>query len=402
MTDLAESLVEHGVEVTVLAGRGRYNGGEKFAPSELYKGVRIERAWATGFGKGNVIKRLSDYLSFYFGATWKLLSLPRHDLVMVLTTPPLIGLIALFVCRLRDMRVVSLMQDIYPDVAVALGALPRRNPATRILNYLSCLMLRKSDRIIVLGECMRERVLFKVGERFSPRIDVIHNWADGAKIKPLAEGENSFSLQQNLKGKFVLLFSGNLGRVNEFSTVLEASLILRDRADILFLFIGEGAKAGEIEKFAEKNHLGNIRMLPYQPREVLRQSLAAGHAALVTLADGLAGLSVPSKTYGILAAGRPVLFIGDPQSCIARIITDNNCGEVVSSGDSHRLAQIISDWSIDRSKLNELNLNARKTFEVHFDRRNAVNAYLEAFARCIENSHSPRRTRASKLEETSL
>lgn len=401
MTDLAESLVEHGVEVTALSGRGRYNGGERLPSGETYKSVRIERAWATSFGKKTSLGRILDYLSFYLGASWKLLRLPRHDIVMALTTPPLIGLIALIVGRLRGMRVVALVQDLYPDVAVSLGALKKRNPATRFLDYLSRLMLRKSDRIIVLGECMRERIIAKVGESVAARVDVIHNWSDGGEIKPLNGEENSFSTRQNPEDRFVLLFSGNLGRVNEFSTVLDAALILRHRADILFLFIGEGAKALAIENFPRMHNLDNIRMLPYQPRETLRYTLAAGHASLVTLADGLAGLSVPSKTYGILAAGRPILFVGDTRSSVARIVQDNNCGEVVASGDSARLAEIISDWASNRDKLTPLSLAARETFEKYFDRARAVNSYLETFAKCMETSHSPNQASVSTIKETS-
>jgi colanic acid biosynthesis glycosyl transferase WcaI len=403
MTDLAESLTQQGVHVTALAGRGRYNGGGGLALEEVYKGVRIERAWSTSFGKGNSVKRLCDYLSFYLGATWKLLRLPRHDVILALTTPPLIGLIALFAGRLRGMRVVALVQDVYPDVAVSLGVLNGRSPTMRFLDYLSRLMLRRSDRIVVLGECMRERVTAKIGERFSSRVDVIHNWADGEEIKP-ASGceENPFSVEHGLGGKFVLLFSGNLGRVNEFSTVLEAALALRDRSDILFLFIGEGAKAGEIEKFVEEHGLDNIRMLPYQPRETLRQSLAAGDASLVTLADGLAGLSVPSKTYGILAAGRPILFVGDVRSSAARIVLGHNCGEVISSGDARRLARIITEWACDGAKLMELGAASRRAFEKYFDRPRAVAAYMETFSKCLETPHSPEQTVTSKLEETSL
>jgi glycosyltransferase involved in cell wall biosynthesis len=401
MTDLAESLSERGVQVTALAGRGGYNGGEKFKPREDYRGVRVERAWATSFGKGSAAGRLFDYLSFYLGATWRLLRLPRHDLVMALTTPPLIGLIALFVGRLRGMRVVSLVQDVYPDVAVSLGALGKRNPATRSLDYLGRLVLRKSDRVVVLGECMRERVLEKIGGRLAARVDVIHNWADGEMIKPLGGEENPFSAEHGLDGKFVLLFSGNLGRVNDFSTVLEAALALRDREDILFLFVGEGVRAGEIKEFAEKHKLGNVRMLPYQPRAALRHSLAAGDASLVTLADGLAGLSVPSKTYGILAAGRPVLYVGDPGSCVAHIVAGHRCGEVVTTGDARRLAGVISDWASDRAKLLALGAAARKSFEGHFDRQRAVSAYLETFRKCL----GPRSGEASarpELKENSL
>ncbi|HKC66053.1 MAG TPA: hypothetical protein VKB86_20585, partial [Pyrinomonadaceae bacterium] len=146
--------------------------------------------------------------------------------------------------------------------------------------------------------------------------------------------------------------------------------------------------------------LDNVRRLPYQPREMLRYSLAAGHASLVTLIDGLAGLSVPSKTYAILAAGRPILFVGDTKSSIARIVQENACGAVVSSGDSAALARIIEDWASDKDKLARLNGRAREAFEKYFTRSRAINSYLETFSKCMENSHSLTDPAVSKLEET--
>ncbi len=389
MTDLAESLVEQGVSVTALSGRGRYNGGDRLPPREVYKGVRIERAWATSFGKGNLIKRLSDYLTFYLCATWKLLRLPRHDIVMALTTPPFIGLVALVIGRLRGMRVVALVPDVYPDVAVSLGVLNRRNPAARLLDWLNRYTLRNSDRVIVVGDCMQERIVAKVGEQFATHFRVIHNWADGREISPLNGEKNPFAEQQlGADDKFVLLFSGNLGLINEFDTVLDAALILRDRADILFLFVGEGVKKASVEKFAQRHKLSNIRMLPYQPREVLRYSLAAADAALVTLAEGLAGLSVPSKTYASLAAGLPVLFVGDARSSIARIVAENACGEVVPAGDHLRLARVLCDWAADKAKVAALGRAARATFEQNFERAQAVSAYMETFAECMGDNTS--------------
>ena len=383
MTDLAESLVERGLEVTALSGRGRYTGGERLARRDEYRGVRIERAWATSFGKRSTAGRLADYLSFYLGASWRLLRLPRHDIVMALTTPPLIGLVALAIGRLRRMRVVALVQDVYPDIAVALGRLPARNPMTKLLDSMNRLLLRNSDRIVVLSECMRERVAAKLNPEDLPRIDVIHNWADGEKIKPRAGGENPFADEHKLAGLFVILFSGNLGHVNEFSTVLEAALQLRERPDVVFLFIGEGAKSGEIKKFCEQHGLENVRLLPYQLRETLPYSLTAAHASLVTLKDGLAGLSMPSKTYGIMAAGRAILFVGDRKSDIARIVEQSGCGEVVAAGDSRRLTEIISAWSSEEAKLAEFGRRARSFFEERFDRRGAVDAYIETFKKCV-------------------
>lgn len=383
MTDLGESLVERGIEVTAISSRGRYTGGEKLSRREDYKGVRIERAWATGFGKRTIARRVSDYLSFYLGATWKLLRVPSHDVVMALTTPPLIGLVALVIGRLRRMRVILLVQDVYPDIAVALGTLHANSLVTKALNWISGQVLRRSDRIIVLSECMRDRIAAKVGERCAAQIDVIHNWADGADIHPLTEPVNPFVAEHNLDQSFVVLFSGNLGRVNEFSTVLEAALLLRDRSDVVFLFVGDGAKAKEIEDFRNKHGLANVRLLPYQPRHQLRYSLAAGHALLVTLADGLAGLSVPSKAYAIMAAGRPLLFVGDPHSDISRIITMHRCGQAVASGDCRGLADVISAWSADRTKPADFGAAARALFEERFDRRHAVGAYVETFSKCL-------------------
>jgi colanic acid biosynthesis glycosyl transferase WcaI len=399
MTDLAESLVGRGMQVTALASRGRYNGGERLAPSEEYMGVRVERAWATGFGKGSVGGRLADYLTFYLGAAWKLFALPRYDVVMALTTPPLIGLLALLACRLRGMKMVALVQDIYPDVGVALGTFREGSPVTHLLDRLNRIVLAGADRTIVLGECMRERVAGKVGPGREGRIDVIHNWADGEKIRPLAAGErNSFVEEHGLAGHFVVEFSGNFGRVNDFDTPLEAARLLRGREDVVFLFIGDGAKAGEISDYVRRHELKNVRLLPYQPREGLLYSLAAGDAHLVTLADGLAGLSVPSKTYGILAAGRPVLFVGDTRSDVARLINEHRCGEVIPTGEAERLARIVSAWADDPATAAALGREAHGLFLRRFDRPHAVDAYAASLVQTLCPASRPGERAAGAAE----
>lgn len=384
MTDLAESLVDSGLTVTAIAARGVYNGGDSLPPSAEYRGVKILRAWASSFGKSSTLARLCDYLSFYLGAAWKLLTVPRHDIVMALTTPPLISLLALLVCRLRGMKLIALIQDIYPDVAIALGTLKAGSLISRVLDSLNRLVLRKADRIIVLGECMRERVAAKVGGQARARIDVIHNWADGNALEPLRQpADNPLAASSRLGAEFVVQFSGNLGRVNDFATVLDAAERLLERPEVLFQFIGDGAKAGEVKAISRQRSLKNIHFLPYQPRELLRLTLATGDAHLVTLAPGLSGLSVPSKTYGILAVGRPILFVGDQSSDIARLVQENHCGAVISSGDGEGLARVIARCVDDRPGVKAMGEAARQLFERSFDRPQAVAAYLNSFARCL-------------------
>jgi colanic acid biosynthesis glycosyl transferase WcaI len=389
MTDLAESLAEKGIGVTAIAGRGRYDGGGKLPASEDYRGVRIARAWASGFGKRTTVGRLADYLSFYIGATWKLLRQPRHDIVMALTTPPLIGLVALLVARLRGMRMVALVQDIYPDIAVALGTLRADSLLARALDWLNRLALRKADRIIVLSECMRRRVIAKIGVERESRVDIIHNWADGRLIQPLIDEANCFRSEHKLGDAFIVMFSGNWGLVNDFQTVLEAARLLRDRQDILFLFIGDGGRANELKTFCEGYNLNNVRTLPYQPREMLRFSLAAADVSLITLAPGLAGLCVPSKTYGIMAAARPILFVGDQASEIASIIEQGGCGAVIPSGESERLASLLAQWSRNKADLAQSGRRARQIFDASFDRTQAIKAYINVFEKCLsQSSHS--------------
>ena len=382
MTDLAEGLVDRGFQVTAISSRGRYNGGEKLPGKETHHGVRIERAWATNFGKANIAGRLCDYLSFYIGAAFKLLFAPKHDIVMALTTPPLIGLVAVAIGRLRGMQVVALMQDVYPDVAIALGALRRRSLLSRTLGWLTRQMLKGSTRIIVLGECMKDRIVEIIGPERLSRIDVIHNWADGATIKPIDEKESSFAARNRIGNAFVVMFSGNLGQVNDFETLMESASLLKNRPDIQFVFIGEGAKKTYIAEYARINNLTNVRLLPYQPQEDLRVSLAAGHASVVTLADGLAGLSVPSKSYGIMAAGRPILFVGDRRSSIAALVQTHDCGEVIDCGDAARVAQVIESWAHNRRHADKLGLNGRAAFEKYFDRPIAIESYVQCFLRC--------------------
>ena len=389
MAELAQDLCEHGFEVTALASRGRYNGGGGLPGREQYGGVRIERAWATSFGKSSLFGRLCDYLTFFLAAFWKLLTLPRQDVVMALTTPPLIGLIALIVGRLRGMRVVALMEDLYPDVAIALGAVKADGLLARVFDGLTCLILRRADRIIVLSDCMLERVVAKIGVDAYSRIDVIHNWADGQEIAPLAAGEERFFNQRDwpdLSDKFVVLFSGNLGLVNEFSTVLEAANRLRNHTNIAFVFIGAGARASEIRNYAFRHDLDNVRMLPYQPRELLRHCLASGDVLLITLADGLAGLSMPSKTYSSLAAGRPLLFVGDQRSSVAHLIAQNECGVAVASGDSQLLAATLSAWAANRAEPASLGVASRALFERRFDRQVAVKGYLKSLTKCLQDA----------------
>jgi glycosyltransferase involved in cell wall biosynthesis len=317
------------MEVTALAARGAYLGGEKLARSEVYRGVRIVRVACTSLGKGSIARRLLDYGSFYVSAAARALTLSRFDCVVAMSTPPLVAALGAGLSVVRRTRFVYWLQDVYPELAVHFGVMRPRSFAARTFDALSRSTLRQARAVVVLGEAMAERVRAK---GVAPeRVHVIPNWADGDGIRPIPSEANAFRREHGLEGKRVVLYSGNMGRAHDLHTVLGAARQLRDRSDLVFLFIGDGARRGEVEAAARE--LPSIRLLPYQPRQRLAESLSSGDVHLVTQDAGTVGLIEPSKLYGVMAAGRPVVFIGPRETEAARTIAAEHMGEVVENGD---------------------------------------------------------------------
>jgi glycosyltransferase involved in cell wall biosynthesis len=220
------------------------------------------------------------------------------------------------------------------------------------------------------------------------RTRVIANWQDGALVRPVAHEENPLRRAWGLEGDFVVGYSGNLGRVHELATVLDAMALLQTRtvmagaaegagARIRFLFIGGGAQQRVLRDEIAARHLRNAILKPYQPRNELSHSLSAADVHLVTLKPEFEGLIVPSKFYGIAAAGRPTLFVGDPDGEIARLIAAHDCGSTVPCGDAMALAALIEALAHDRARRETMGRSARAMLEAHFDKSVAVAQWVE-------------------------
>ncbi len=235
--------------------------------------------------------------------------------------------------------------------------------------------LRSAVANVVLGQPMRERVTALGVD--PQRIAVIPNWADGGLLRPVARGANPLRAEWGLGDRFVVGYSGNLGRVHEFGTVLDAAEALRSQADVVFLFIGDGAQKAALATAAQERALLNILFRPYQPREALGQSLGAADVHLVTLRPELEGLVVPSKFYGIAAVGRPTIFIGDPEGEIGSIVREAQCGTCVRQGDGEGLAQAIAALRDDPALRERMGANARRVFEERYDRAIAVGQWRQ-------------------------
>jgi glycosyltransferase involved in cell wall biosynthesis len=235
--------------------------------------------------------------------------------------------------------------------------------------------------LVVLGQRMRERVISKGVSPTS--ISVIHNWADGRELYPDEEAGERFAAQNGLTGKFRCVYSGNLGNSHDLDTLLGAAEELRNRHDITFVFIGEGPQKARIERRSREMGLPNVLFLRFQPRSGLRASLNSGHVHLVSLMPALDGLVVPSKLYGIMAVGKPVVFVGPEKSEVADIVCEAECGSVVRPGDAKALAKICLELCGDETLRLRLGAAGRRCFSERFERRIATTRFADAIRAAV-------------------
>lgn len=383
LTELAEDLVDGGCEVSVVAGMPLVVGDPTWrAPTgvapvtrEERHGVSVFRARGTTFSPRVLTGKFVNYLTYFGAAALAGLRLPRLDVVVTLTDPPIIGLVALGVARRHGARLVFLCQDIYPEAGRLLAGVKSR-AINGVLDSVSRLLVRQADRVIALGETMRQRLI--EGKGADPaKVVVIHNWADCELITPRSK-RNRFSQAHGLADKFVVMHSGNLGLSQNLPVLIEAAERLRDLPDLVVVIVGEGASKRALEAAVRDKGLSNVRFLPYTPKAQLAEAFGTADVFVVGLKQGLAGYIVPSKVYGILAAGRPFVAAAEESSEPAQIARQFECGLVVKPGDTGELERAIRWLYGDAALRRKLGDNARAA-ALQFDRRVAVRRYLELF-----------------------
>jgi glycosyltransferase involved in cell wall biosynthesis len=290
----------------------------------------------------------------------------RGDVVVAMTDPPLISVPSSLIARLKGARMVNWLQDIFPEVA---GELDFRRVAGLVKGALTWLRDRSLSTTacnVVLGELMAAKLADRAIA--AGRIRVIHNWSSGDQIKPLAPDRNPLRREWGLDGKFVVGYSGNMGRAHEFASLLAAAQELSSRREIVFLLIGGGKQRGALEAEVQSRGLSNVLFRPYQPREILAQSLTVPDCHIVSLKPCLEGLIVPSKVYSSMAAGRPVIFVGAHDGEISRLMKASPAfGVCVAPDDVTGLVSAIERLCANPEESAELGRSGRQLFERHFD-----------------------------------
>ena len=383
LSELASALVKRGHAVTVVTGRQAYDGGggrrtegggqrpegrgqrsedgerpgevaphftgqggqreAAFPKREIWRGVLIHRVFSTSFGKKTKWRRAVDFGSFILSCCARLILLPRHDVAIALTTPPLISFIGAWRAKLWRARFCYWVMDMNPDEAIAAGWLRADSVMGRILERMSRFSFRRADCIIALDRFMRDRI---VAKGIAPeKIALIPPWSHDDEVRFDPVGRKQFRKAHGLEGKFVVMYSGNHSPVHPLDTLLRAAEKLRDNSDIVFCFVGGGSEFERVKQWA-KDGKGNALCLPYQPLDRLAVSLSATDMHIVVMGEAMLGLVHPCKIYNVLAVGAPVLYIGPTPSHVTEILDrlgDEYPSIRVAHGDADNLAKQIQD-----------------------------------------------------------
>lgn len=379
VSSLARGLAGRGFEVHVVASRQSYDGTTLYPPRGVESGAMVHRVWTTNFGRRRLFGRAVDYLTYHLSLAWRVRRLARSgDIAIACTDPPLASVTVLAAILGTGARLVNWLHDLFPEAATRLGLVNDHSHLCGTLIWLRNLSLRRAACNVTPIPAMATH-LISLGIP-APSFTVIRQWSEGDAIHPVPPTENDLRREWGLEGKVVIGYSGNFGRIHEFDTLLNAASRLANRDDLAFLFIGDGQRRAFVEAEVARRGLRNVVMKPLQPVSVLAKSLSAADLHLVSLLPALEICSVPSKFYGVLAAGRPTLFVGDGDGEIARSVDRFGCGYSVRIGDDARLAQCIAELADQPALRQSMGQRARDAFEREFQESAGIDAWERVFA----------------------
>jgi glycosyltransferase involved in cell wall biosynthesis len=370
LSELCAALAEE-FDVTVVTGRLPGPGGKPGCTS--HEGVEVVRVSSTAYDRSALHLRALNYLTYLAQSLRAGLAAERPDVVLCMTDPPIIADVALLVARRFGAPLVVVSQDVFPEIAVELKRLENR-AVIEVLRRAIAGYLERADRIVAIGETMRDRLERKGAP--PDRLRVIPNWVDSTVLTPQPR-DNEWAREHDLAGRFVVMHSGNVGYAQNLDALVRAATFLRDLERLSIAIVGEGSRRAELVELSRLLETDRVLFLPYQPREVLPQSLSSADVHVVGLARGLSGYVVPSRLYGIMSVGRPVIVAADAASETAQLVARVACGVVLPPGRPELLAREIRRAYDGELDLEEMGRRGREYVTAEADRSVAVRRYRE-------------------------
>lgn len=368
MSNLSEDLAAHGLNVKVICAQPTYLVKKKSPKREVLNKVDIRRVWTFLFDKNKIPGRMLNSISCFIVMLANLFAIDKKGLLVLNTNPALLPLLGVIGKKLRSQQYVILVHDLWPELLAHTGMIKKGGLVYRIIDFLITLSLRHASGIIVLSNAMKKRVLHKA-PGMEHEIYVIHNWADASRAFPVAKKNIRLFDGLGINNKKIVMYSGNLGRYQPLEVMIDTANELKNRKDILFLFVGNGGKKTKIQNMAENLKLDNVKFLPFQPQERLSESLSMADVSLMGIYPENEGVIMPSKLYSLLAVGRPIVCVSDPESEVANILEQVGAGIQSSINDPKELAKNILAIVDDHEKARRMGQNGRKYFLEHFERK---------------------------------
>lgn len=380
LTSIAEGLAEQR-KVKVLCGQPNYAARGTVAPKrEFRNGVEIVRAGSTTLDKNVIFYRVINMLTLGISMFFKSIGqFRRGDHVMVVTAPPSLPFTTALAAMIRGSSYTLLLHDCYPEILVAVGKTKQDSLLVQVANFFNRVLHKHASKIIVVGRDMKELMERKTRGLDIP-IDVVANWADLELIHPARRDDNPLLAELGIREKFVLMYAGNIGHPTDIETIIDAAEAMLDRQQYHFVFIGSGAKRKWLDEQVRDRQLSNVTLLGVRPRDNQIEFLNACDVGLVALVRGMWGTAMPSRTYNIMAAGKPVIALTEPGSELARVIEEDGIGSYVLPGDRDALIDAITRMCSDRSELDRMGERAYTAAREKYSLRTAIEKYSVALS----------------------
>ncbi|URT70588.1 glycosyltransferase family 4 protein [Cytobacillus firmus] len=385
MTELCIAL-QNDFEITVIASQPGYAGEQTNKKNKIFEidyleNIKVVRINLPDVDKTSKISRIKYIFSYFVLATIALIKEKKTDIIYTISQPPILGgLIGTLGKFIKRSKHVYNIQDFNPEQAEAVSYIDKQlifNIA-RAIDKLNC---SYADHIILVGQDMSETLKFRFEDRNVPAYSVINNWTNEDEIVPFDKTHKQISIfldNHNLKDKFVIMYSGNLGLYYDLENIIKVTKAFKDLKDVMFLFVGEGAVKKEMQDYIQSENLSNVLFLPYQPKDFIKYSLNVADLHLVVNQKGIKGVSVPSKIYGVMAAGKPILGVLEQDSEAQLLIDKSNSGIVVEPQDYEGIKNAITHfYNLSQEERKQLGLNGRMYLEQNLKRETSINKYRQ-------------------------
>lgn len=384
LTELSEGLAKD-FEITVICVVPSYSGKieEKYKIQRIYKeninGIKVIRVRVPEFTKANKLSRIKNLSAYFLNSIVATLRLEKQDYIFTISQPPILGgVLGVLGKWLKGGKLIYNIQDFNPEQTMAVGYSKNKLVLSLAMSAdkFSC---KVADKVIVVGRDMQETLKnrFKNSKKV-PYNTFVNNWINEKEIYPLSE-ENikvkKFKEKYNLQGKFIIMYSGNIGLYYDLENLIKVIGKFKNRQDVVFVFVGDGTVKNEIEKYSIENKLENVKFIPYQPKEDLNYSLNSADIHWVVNAKGIKGVSVPSKLYGVMASGKPIIGVLDKGSEARLIIEECNCGICIEPGNYEEVYEKINYILENKQSIKSLGINGRVYLERNITKEVAINKY---------------------------